>query len=318
MNTAVTRLTVPPEDAAKRLDIFLAAQTSLSRSQIQKHIDEGSVTVNGRQEPRSYRVRPQDAIEVVVTRRTDETLLPEPLPVTILFRDAHLVVVDKPAGVVVYPGPGHERSTLLNAVLYHCGKLADIGGPLRNGVVHRLDKGTSGVMVIALDNDAYYRLIEQFRKRTVTREYIALVYGAFTQDSGEISLQIGRSAHDRKKMSTRTRRGRCALTTWSVLRRFANATLIRARLGTGRTHQIRVHLSAVGHPVLGDQTYGRKRSLMTGSLNVSFPRQMLHARTLGFDHPVTGQRMEFSSPLPQDMKKAIEILEKQNSEFRSQ
>lgn len=319
MDTAATRLTVAHEETAKRLDTFLAGQLPLTRSRIQRLIDEGSITVNGRHEPRSYRVRPRDIVDVAIPPRSSgESLLPEPLPLTILYRDAHLVVVDKPAGMVVYPGPGHEGSTLLNAVLFHCGKLADIGGPLRNGVVHRLDRDTSGVMVIALDNDAYYDLVEQFKKKAVTREYAALVYGVLAQDSGEISLQIGRSRTDRTKMSTRTPRGKSALTTWRVLERFPNATLIRARLGTGRTHQIRVHLSAVGHPVLGDRTYGKKVSLEVQKRRVSFTRQMLHARTLGFAHPHTGRRMEFSTPLPEDMERAIAMLEKQKQEFRIQ
>jgi 23S rRNA pseudouridine1911/1915/1917 synthase len=197
----------------------------------------------------------------------------------------------------------------MNAVLYHCGKTASIGGPLRPGVVHRLDKDTSGVMVVALSDEAYYRLIEQFRERSINRRYQALVYGEIKGDSGVIDLGIGRSSSDRKRMSTRTRRGKEALTKWRVLKNYGSATLIEAKLGTGRTHQIRVHFSAIGHPVLGDRVYGRKSSLEVGRRRILFPRQMLHAETLGFRHPITGEQVEFSSPPPPDMEECIGQLE---------
>jgi 23S rRNA pseudouridine1911/1915/1917 synthase len=231
------------------------------------------------------------------------------MPITILYSDEHLVVVDKPAGLVVYPSAGHEQGTLMNAVLYHCGKTASIGGPLRPGVVHRLDKDTSGVMVVALSDEAYYGLIEQFRERRINRKYRVLVYGEIKADSGTIDLEIGRSSSDRKKMSTRTRRGKEALTRWRVLKRYGAATLIEARLGTGRTHQIRVHFSALGHPVLGDRVYGKKSSLDVRRRKIVFHRQMLHAETLGFTHPVRGEQLEFSSPPPSDMEECIRQLE---------
>lgn len=196
----------------------------------------------------------------------------------------------------------------MNALAYHAPKLASIGGSLRPGVVHRLDKDTSGVMVVALDDDAYYHLAEQFRARTITRKYIALISGNLKEDAGEISLSIGRSTSDRKKMSTKTRRGKEAVTRWKVLQRLDRATLIEARLGTGRTHQIRVHFSATGHPVLGDTTYGKKTIVDTKHGKLTIPRQMLHAEILGFTHPHSGQFIEFNSPVPDDIKECIEKL----------
>jgi 23S rRNA pseudouridine1911/1915/1917 synthase len=210
--------------------------------------------------------------------------------------------------MVVYPAAGHSSGTLMNAVAWHSRKLASVGGPLRPGVVHRLDKDTSGIMVVALEDTAYYSLVEQFRKRTIRRRYEALVYGDLKDACGEISLKIGRSESDRKKMSTRVRRGKEAVTSWRVRERYGFATLVEAMLGTGRTHQIRVHFASLGHPVLGDSTYGRKMSLDTKAGKIVFPRQMLHAELLGFIHPVSGQYMEFSAGPPDDMEKAIQTL----------
>jgi 23S rRNA pseudouridine1911/1915/1917 synthase len=191
--------------------------------------------------------------------------------------------------------------------LYH--DLSAPGGPLRPGIVHRLDKDTSGVIVIACNNQAYYDLIEQFKKRTINRRYLALVYGNLKEDKGKILQNIGRSDSDRKKMSTRSRRGKEAVTKWKVLKRLRDATFIEVRLGTGRTHQIRVHFASIGHPVLGDRTYGKKTDVtVKGKEKIFFPRQMLHAELLGFIHPKTGEYLEFSSPLPEDMAERIREL----------
>ena len=208
----------------------------------------------------------------------------------------------------MYPAAGNWSGTLLNAIAFHCERLASVGGPLRPGVVHRLDKDTSGIMVVALDDHVYYNLVEQFRKRTIKRVYKALVYGILKNDKGEIALQIGRSQSDRKKMSTTPRKGREAVTTWNVLERFKDATLVEAILKTGRTHQIRVHFATIGHPVLGDRTYGKKTFLETGRKKIIFPRQMLHAELLGFVHPATGQYLEFRSEMPADMTEAIRSI----------
>ncbi len=300
---------VQTSEAGERLDIFLAGKTAITRSQIQLLIQQGNVLVNGTPSSRNYRVKPEDAITINQPERETEALIPEPIPVNILYRDDHLAVVDKPAGMVVYPSAGHARNTLMNALAYHCGRLANVGGPLRPGVVHRLDRETSGVMVVALDDGSYYDLVEQFRERSINRKYVALVYGRIKADTGKIAAPIGRSESDRKKMSTRVRRGKEAVTRWKVLERFGVATLLELRLGTGRTHQIRVHLSSIGYPVLGDKTYGRKTEIEINKRKKSVPRQMLHAEMLGFKHPVSGEYMEFSSPVPEDMKEVIGLLE---------
>ncbi|MCL4457036.1 MAG: RluA family pseudouridine synthase [Nitrospirae bacterium] len=305
-------INVLPPDASKRLDVFVSEKTDITRSQVQRLIRERLVLVNNKQESPNYRIRTNDSITINKPEEEFKTLIPENIPLKIFHIDDHLVVVDKPAGMVVYPATGHDRGTLLNALAYRCKKLASIGGPLRPGVVHRLDKDTSGIMVVALDDKTYYDLAEQFKNRTINRKYMALVYGNIKEDSGKIVMEIGRSASDRKKMSTKTKRGKEAVTRWKVIKKFGAATLIEAKLGTGRTHQIRVHFSAIGHPVLGDKTYGKKIEVeikTDGSKKkIAFPRQMLHAETLGFTHPVTKEYLEFSSPLPEDMEGCIKNL----------
>ncbi len=294
--------------SSTRLDIFVSEKACITRSQAQKLIREGFVTVNGESEDPGYKVRAADEVEVVMPPKADERLTPQNIPLKILFMDEYLAFIDKPAGMVVYPAAGHDSGTLMNALAYHSPKLASIGGSLRPGVVHRLDKDTSGVMVVALDDAAYYDLVEQFRKRTIHRKYVAVVSGLLKEDSGEIALAIGRSESDRKKMSTRTRRGKVAVTHWKVLKRLKGATLIEARLGTGRTHQIRVHFAAIGHPVLGDSTYGKKTDVEIKGGKIHIPRQMLHAETLGLTHPHTGEFIEYSSQIPEDMLECIEHL----------
>jgi 23S rRNA pseudouridine1911/1915/1917 synthase len=295
------KIIVQPEEKGERIDTFLAGKTGITRSQIQKLIGNGDILVNEKVVSQHYRVKLQDVISLRITEKKNEELVPEPIPVAILYKDNHLVVVNKPAGMVVYPAAGHGHGTLMNALSYACDHLASVGGPLRPGVVHRLDKDTSGVMVVALDDSTYYSLAEQFKERSINRRYGALVYGDLKENEGRIALNIGRSESDRKKMSTRSKRGKEAVTNWSVIARFTNAALIRVKLGTGRTHQIRVHFASIGHPVLGDRTYGKKIEIERDRSKVVFPRQMLHAELLGFIHPATGKYMEFSSPLPEDM-----------------
>jgi len=304
---------IEPSESMERIDTLLAGKTAITRSQIQKYIAEGNVLVNDEKVRQNYRVKTGDRILVRIAEKETEGLIPEPIPLQILHEDSYLAVVNKPPGMVVYPAAGHSQGTLMNALAYHCKNLVAPGGPLRPGVVHRLDKDTSGIMVIALDDRAYYSLSEQFRQRTITRKYRALVYGNIRQDTGIIEVSIGRSESDRKKMSTRVRRGKKAITTWRVIERFGTATLIEAKLGTGSTHQIRVHLASIGHPVLGDRVYGRKLEVegkVRGKrpVTITFTRQMLHAELLGFVHPVTGEYLEFSTPVPEDMAQRIEEL----------
>jgi len=306
---SVRNISVQSNEAGQRLDTFLAKKTDITRSQIQKLIKKGNVLVHGKTESRNYKVKAKDLISLSIPEEKVEGLVLEPIPLSILYKDEYLITVNKPAGMVVYPSAGHSHSTLMNALSYHCKKLANVGGPLRPGVVHRLDKDTSGVMVIALNDEAYYNLIEQFRQKTINKKYIALVYKNLNKDEGEIALSIGRSLSDRKKMSTRVKKGKEAITMWRAMERFGNATLIEVKLRTGRTHQIRVHFASMGHPVLGDKTYGKKVEIeVKGRKKVSFPRQMLHAELLGFMHPVTGEYLEFSAPLPEDISEKIKEL----------
>ncbi|MBE0425832.1 MAG: RluA family pseudouridine synthase [Nitrospirae bacterium] len=301
------KITVRSSETGERLDTFLAKKSGITRSQIKKLIEKGDVLVNGKCVSQSYKIRKEDVISVNTVEKKNEGLIAEPIPIEILYKDDYVVVVNKPPSMVVYPAAGHARGTLMNALTYYCKKLATAGAPLRPGVVHRLDKDTSGVMVVALEDKAYYDLIQLFRQRNINRKYIALIYGYPGKDEGEITSMIGRSVSDRKKMSTCVKRGKEAITKWKVLKRFVDATLIEVRLETGRTHQIRVHFASIGHPVLGDKTYGKKVELK-GKKNLIFPRQMLHAALLGFTHPATGEYLEFSSPLPDDMMRKIQEL----------
>jgi len=298
---------VTGENAGRRIDLHASEMSGITRSQIQHLIEKGLVTVNHFSVKQNYRTKPGDLISITIPEES-EKLAPENIPIEILYMDDFLIVVNKPSGMVVYPSAGHKGGTLMNAVAYLSKKLSSIGGPLRPGVVHRLDKDTSGIMVIALDDSAYYKLVQQFRERTIKRKYICLIFGNLKNESGEISLRIGRSESDRKKMSTRIKRGKEAVTRWHVIERFRTATLIEAKLSTGRTHQIRVHFASIGHPVFGDAMYGRKTSIEINKVKVNFPRQMLHAAQLGFIHPSTGEYMEFSSSLPEDMENALITL----------
>ena len=301
---------VQPSDAGERIDTFLAKETGITRSQIQKFLEKGDILVNETSASQNYRTKKNDVIRINIVEAQNDRLLPEPLPVDILYEDEHLIVVNKPAGIVVYPAAGHRDGTLMNALAYHCRRLAPVGGPLRPGVVHRLDKDTSGVMVVALNDKAYYTLAEQFKQRTINRKYIALVHGDL-KDEGEIALKIGRSETDRKKMSTNVKKGKEAVTRWRVIKRFGKATLIEVKLGTGRTHQIRVHFSSISRPVLGDRTYGKKTGIeFISGKYIVFPRQMLHAQLLGFHHPSSNEYLEFSSPLPEDITQKIQELER--------
>lgn len=304
-----TEFQISFEDEGKRVDVQASELSGLTRSQVQRLIEKGLLLINHHPTKPNYRTKYGDSISITIPEE-EQLLIAEKIPLEILYADDFVIVVNKPPGMVIYPGAGHNRGTLLNAIAYYSKKLASVGGPLRPGVVHRLDKDTSGVMIVALDDSAYYNLVEQFRQRSINRKYKALIHGTLKNVSGEIALKIGRSESDRKKMSTKTRRGKEAVTTWKVIEHLDGATLIEAKLGTGRTHQIRVHFASIGHPVLGDKTYGRKTFIERGSRKIVFPRQMLHAELLGFVHPATGEYMEFISEIPQDMKENIALLKK--------
>ncbi|PKL52281.1 MAG: RNA pseudouridine synthase [Nitrospira bacterium HGW-Nitrospira-1] len=302
-----TEFQISIEEAGKRVDVQTSELSGITRSQVHHLIEKGLVQINHLPTKPNYKTKYGDTISITIPDE-DRTLAPENIPLEILYSDDFLIVVNKPPDMVIYPAAGHSSGTLLNAIAYHSKKLASVGGPLRPGVVHRLDKDTSGVMVVALDDSAYYNLVGQFKQRSINRKYKALIYGTLKTVSGEIVLKIGRSSSDRKKMSTKVRKGKEAVTTWRVIESLTDATLIEAKLLTGRTHQIRVHFASIGHPVLGDKTYGKKTSIERGSGKILFPRQMLHAELLGFTHPTTGEYMEFRSEIPQDMREKIVLL----------
>jgi 23S rRNA pseudouridine1911/1915/1917 synthase len=309
---------VSGQDHGKRLDqILAAAGLNLSRSQAKKLIEGGTILLNGKATKPSAAVKTGDQVSGTLPSPKPLSLEPEPLPLAVLYEDSSIIVIDKPPGLVVHPAPGNLSGTLVNALIYHCKDLAGINGVLRPGIVHRLDKETSGVMVVAKDDEAYQQLTKQFRNRTIDKVYFAIARGKFNQDDGVIDAAIGRHPTERKRMSTRARRGRSALTYWKVRERFDSLTLLEIFPKTGRTHQIRVHLSALGHPLLGDPLYGKKGAFQDPFLkecSKRLNRQALHAYRLGFIHPRTGERVEFISPLPPDMKEVLDWLRSQKRE----
>ncbi len=292
---------VPSQGSNHRLDTFIAGNSYLTRSFIQKLIRKGLITVNSIREKPGYRLREGDRIEMEVPAQPEAILIPEEIPLDIIYEDEHIVVVNKPPDMVIYPALGNRSGTLMNALVFQCSKLSSIGAPLRPGVVHRLDKDTSGLLVVAKDDAAYYALVRQFRDRQIEKYYLALVFESIKKDRGEITASIGRSESDRKKMSTRTKKGKEAITRFEVIKRFGTATLVKVRIITGRTHQIRVHFASLGHPVLGDKTYGQKTRIKHGQKLIRVPRQMLHAVSLKLRQPVSGELMEFTAPVPGDM-----------------
>lgn len=309
------RFTVAPGEEGLRLDLFLAKRESgLSRAQIQRAVAEGLVLVNGRPFKAGRRVKAADSVAIRIPAAKPSEARPEAIPLTILYEDSSLLVVDKPAGMVVHPAAGHAEGTLVNALLHHCRDLSGIGGVLRPGIVHRLDKGTSGLLVVAKSDAAHWGLTGQFKRREVKKTYLALVYGNPRIDEGKIEAPVGRHPTDRKKMSTASRRGRSAVTLWRVRERFGVAALLEIDIETGRTHQIRVHLTELGHPVVGDRVYGgagRIKGVADAAARAgmkALDRQALHAWRLAFTHPATGEALRFSSSPPKDMGQLIAFL----------
>jgi 23S rRNA pseudouridine1911/1915/1917 synthase len=298
---------VSEDDSGDRLDVALAALADITRSQARRWIEARRVTVNSEAVRASQRVQEGDAIAADPPDLLPSPLTPEPIALDVLYEDADLIVIDKPAGLVVHPGPGHASGTLVNALLYHCGDLAGVGGVLRPGIVHRLDRGTSGVMLAAKHDAAHAHLSQQFREHSIEREYRALVRGLPTADSGRVDRAIGRHRTERKRMSVHSSVGREAHTAWRVLRRFRRGqrTWLSVLPETGRTHQIRVHLASAGLPIIGDPVYGRGGAKASASLG----RPALHAARLGFEHPTSGQRMAFEAGLPADLAELLAQLE---------
>lgn len=315
MTGVVIKIEAADIDTDKRLDAFLAENDSInSRAQAQRLIKDQQVTVNYKQVKASYRVQPEDIVEIIHSRPVATDIIPEQIPLDILFEDDDVIVINKAAGMVVHPAAGNYNGTLVNALLNHCKNLSGIGGEIRPGIVHRLDKGTTGVIVAAKNDKAHIHLSRQFEEHTITRQYRALIYGHFKEPRGTIRLPIGRHHTDRKKMSTSSRRGREAVTHWEVLELFENISLLKVSLETGRTHQVRVHLASQDHPIVNDLDYGTvKRLRMINDKQLldavkGLNRPMLHAGYLEFIHPSLNKPMIYEAPLPSDFKEILTIL----------
>lgn len=307
---AARRFEVEPEQDGQRLDAFLTGLLpDQSRSQIQRLIRDGRVHGPARDVRPSTSVHAGQVFSVALPEPVAAVLEPEPLPLRIVYEDPDLVVIDKPPGMVVHPGAGHASGTLVNALLHHIGDLSGIGGELRPGIVHRLDRGTSGLMVIAKNDRAHHELTRQFSEREVDKEYVALVWGV-VHAGRRIDAAIGRDPAHRQKMSTRARRARSAVTRVTFARHFKGVSLLKVAIATGRTHQIRVHLSAIGHPIVGDSTYGgvHRRTLSNLRAVQTLERPFLHSARLAFTHPADGRRVEFDSPLPPDLQVVLDDI----------
>ncbi|WP_321384623.1 RluA family pseudouridine synthase [uncultured Enterococcus sp.] len=283
-----------------RIDKVLSEQLSYSRSQIQLWLKEQLVTVNGEIVRSNYKVKAEDQVEIKIPEPEELVIEAENIPLTIVYEDQDVAVIDKPQGMVVHPAAGHANGTLVNALMYHIKDLSSINGVIRPGIVHRIDKDTSGLLMVAKNDKAHESLAEQLKEKTSVRKYLALVHSEIGHEKGEINAPIGRSKVDRK-MQAVIENGKDAVTHFEVIERFKDYTLIELQLETGRTHQIRVHMKYIGHPVAGDPLYGPKKTLKGNG-------QFLHAKTLGFTHPSTGEYMEFESPLPEIFEKTLDQL----------
>ncbi|MFZ0523058.1 MAG: RluA family pseudouridine synthase [Candidatus Acidiferrales bacterium] len=303
---------VAEEQAGQRLDRFLAAQfPDMSRTHVQTLIDEGRVLVSGIAKKPSHHVESGEQISVEIPAPALPGVEPENIPLALLYEDADIAVVNKPAGIIVHPGAGADTGTLVAALLYHFGAngLSSVGGPLRPGIVHRLDKGTSGAIVIARNDTAHLKLIEEFRDRRVQKTYVALLHGVVKGNKGTIELPVARDLNRRSRMTSRRSEGREARTDWRLRLRLGNFSFIEADLHTGRTHQIRVHFSALGFPVVGDTLYGAPHQERIGrELLPSLGRNFLHAARIAFTHPRTGQQVEFRAPMPEELVAYIRNL----------
>ena len=293
--------TVTDDDVGTRLDVFLSNQPdNPSRSSIQKMIIDGAVSVNGQTKRANYKLRLSDNIVMTYQPLQEIEVQPENIPLDILYEDKDIIVINKARGMMVHPATGVYTGTLVNALLYHChGELSGINGKIRPGIVHRLDKDTSGVMVVAKNDFAHNSLAEQIGSKTAIKEYVALVHGNITEEKGIINANIGRHPVDRKKMAVVTSGGKSATTVFHVLERFKNCTYVKCRLLTGRTHQIRVHMAYIGHPLIGDPKYCNSKN------KFNIEGQALHSLNLTLNHPRTNQQMTFTAPIPQDMQNLL-------------
>ncbi|MBP1156258.1 MULTISPECIES: RluA family pseudouridine synthase [unclassified Paenibacillus] len=293
------------EEAGERIDKFLTEmlEEEVSRTQVQQWVKDGHVTVNGRSVKPNYKLSDGDNLVLVIPEPEELELAPEAIPIEVVYEDSDVIVVNKPRGMVVHPAPGHSGGTLVNALLHHCKDLSGINGVMRPGIVHRIDKDTSGLLMAAKNDLAHNGLAEQLKAHTVNRKYFALVHGNVPHDNGTVDAPIGRDPKDRKLYTVTERNSKHAITHFVVLERLEDYTLLELKLETGRTHQIRVHMKFIGHPLVGDPAYGPSKSkgvLMEG--------QALHAAVLGFEHPRTGESLQFEAPMPEDMLRLLEVL----------
>ncbi|MCM3746276.1 RluA family pseudouridine synthase [Paenibacillus pasadenensis] len=291
-------------EAGQRLDKFITdklADPSISRTQVQEWIVSGAATVSGRTVKANYKLSAGDKLTVAVPEPEAAEIVPEPIPLDIVYEDSDVIVINKPRGMVVHPAPGHSSGTVVNALMHHCKDLSGINGVLRPGIVHRIDKDTSGLLMAAKNDLAHLSLAEQLKEHSVTRKYIALVHDNLHHDIGTIDAPIGRDDKDRKMFTVTTKGSKHAVTHFQVIERIGDYTLVELQLETGRTHQIRVHLKYIGHPLAGDPVYGRNKT-------VALNGQALHAALLGFTHPRTGERLEFEAPIPEDMQHVLTSL----------
>jgi len=300
------------DNIGERVDIWLSEKTSYSRSQIKPLIINGNITINNNQISPSYKVRTGDIAVITETTEEKKVLIPQNIPLDIIYEDENMVVINKQAGIVVHPAPGHPDNTIVNAVMFHCNNfnVNDFEEPLRPGVVHRLDKNTSGILVVAKNKEVLDCLKKQFKDRTPRKEYLALVKGVVSPSTGRIETLIGRSKPDRKKMSTNPISGaRQAITNYKLEEQYEHSALVRFHIETGRTHQIRVHAASIGYPILGDSVYGHKNTILH---HHQIPRQMLHAAYLELNHPFNNHRINFTADLPMDMVEVIKIVKASN------
>ncbi len=299
---------VVEEEAEERLDSYLASELAgLSRTEIKSLIVEGNIKVNGRIKKASYLVKIKDKIEVILPEQEELKLEAEDLNLDIIYEDEYLAVINKPYGMVVHPGPGNPKGTLVNGLLYSFNKLANMDDPIRPGIVHRLDKDTSGLLVIAKDDLAYEALVKTFKARDIVRSYRALVFGRMKDEAGRIECLIGRHPINRQKMAVLKTGGKKSITNYRVLELFNRYSYIEANLETGRTHQIRVHMNYINHPIVGDPIYSN------GKNEFGLKRQFLHSSKIGFNHPITGEYMVFESELPSDFKKILTGLRRRSN-----
>ena len=294
------KLILEADETGKRLDAYLAENTELTRTRIQQLIKEENIKVNDKKTKSSYKIEMGDTIKVFIPEKKEIDLVPQNISINILYEDNDIAVIDKKAGLVIHPSYGHESGTLVNAIMFHINDLSGINGEIRPGIVHRLDKDTSGLIIIAKNDKAHNKLSEMFKNKEINKTYLAIVKGSLGRDKGSLETQMGRDPKDRKKMSVLKTGGKTAITNYEVLDKNDKFSLVRVNIETGRTHQIRVHMKYLGYPILGDSVYGKESK--------SVKRQMLHAYKLEFIHPVTGKEMIIKSEIPKDFSEVLERI----------